>query len=170
MEEEGPEPARIPTSLTATLREQGRALSRTGSRAARGARARRPRARPRAARRRSGRRKASRVRRKPARRAAHRAAAGGREPPQARAGEQRDRRGRRVREARAEKTAAAFDQRPAEGRAGDHRSDRQGAAGPEGRAHHFAHRAAGPLPGLHADAWTTSASRARFRATKSACA
>ena len=45
----------------------------------------------------------------------------------------------------------ALHQRPAEGRAGDHRPDRQGAAGTEGRAHHFAHRPAGPLPGVHAD-------------------
>ena len=48
----------------------------------------------------------------------------------------------------------AFDQRSAEGRAGDHRSDRQGAAGAERRAHHFAHRAAGAVRGLHADART----------------
>ena len=32
--------------------------------------------------------------------------------------------------------------RSAEGRPGNHRSDREGAAGPEGRAHHVAHRAA----------------------------
>ena len=45
----------------------------------------------------------------------------------------------------------ALHQRPAARRPGDHRPDRQGAAGPEGRAHHLAHRAARPLPGLHAD-------------------
>ena len=41
--------------------------------------------------------------------------------------------------------------RPAARRAGDPGPDRQGAAGPEGRAHHLAHRAARPLRRLHAD-------------------
>ncbi len=49
-------------------------------------------------------------------------------------------------------SAAAVHHRAAEGRSGDHRPDRQRAAGTEGRAHHIAHRAAGPLRGLHADA------------------
>ena len=44
------------------------------------------------------------------------------------------------------------DHRTAERRPGDHRPDRQGAAGPKGRAHHLAYRAARPLRGLHADA------------------
>ena len=70
----------------------------------------------------------------------------------------------------APQSGPALHQRPAEGRPGNHRPDRQGAARPEGRAHHLAHRAARPLPGVHADASNTSASRARFRATKSACA
>ena len=48
----------------------------------------------------------------------------------------------------------ALHQRPAERRPGNHRSDRQGAAGPQRRAHHIAHRAARPLRGLHADART----------------
>ena len=48
------------------------------------------------------------------------------------------------------KDRRALHQRPAARRPGNHRPDRQGTAGTEGRAHHFAHRAARPLPGLHA--------------------
>ena len=48
----------------------------------------------------------------------------------------------------------ALHHRTAQRRPGNHRSDRQGAAGPERRAHHLAHRAARPLRGLHADART----------------
>ncbi len=44
----------------------------------------------------------------------------------------------------------AHHQRPAEAGPGDSGSDRQGTHRQEGRAHHLAHRPAGPLPGLHA--------------------
>ncbi len=58
-------------------------------------------------------------------------------------------------------------QRPAEARPGDSGSDRQGAHRQEGRAHHLAHRAAGPLPGLHAHRhahWRQPQDRVRRRA------
>ena len=145
VEEEGPEPARIPTSLTATLREQGpRYLHRVSRRMRRRGRDGRD---------------------------GHRADVRSRGPrPESGRGPQREPRPhepgpRNVPEhrtapappvkeaaaARPEKSRSALHQRSAAGGAGDHRSDRQGAAGAEGRAHHIAHRAAGAFPGLHAD-------------------
>ena len=53
---------------------------------------------------------------------------------------------------RPSRAADAVDLRSAQGGPGDHRPDRQGAAGAKRRAHHFTHRAARPLRGLHADA------------------
>ncbi len=45
---------------------------------------------------------------------------------------------------------SAHHHRPAQARPGDPGADRQGAHRQEGRAHHQPHRAARPLPGLHA--------------------
>ena len=52
-------------------------------------------------------------------------------------------------------------QRAAEAGAGDPGADRQGADCQEGRAHHQPHRAAGPLPGVHADGESRRACRGR---------
>ena len=145
--DEGPEPARIPTSLTATSAgteppipgtsrfpphapRQGRASAIAGlTDGPMGARwpnwAAVPQGEPRPTC--AGRKRASRPKLRTARPET---------APRARAARE-DRR--------------SFDQRSAARRPGDHRPDRQGAAGPEGRPHHFAHRAARPLPGLHAD-------------------
>ena len=155
-EDEGPEPARIPTSLTATLREQGgryphrvsRRTRRKGRGGDRGPATGRPA------------RSAGRSASDPEQGGEQRTVQGS-VPKAVRKGDPTaagstgrsasGRPGRGASRGTHGKNPAAFDQRPAEGRAGDHRSDCQGAAGTEGRAHHVAHRAARPLPGVHAD-------------------
>ena len=76
---------------------------------------------------------------------------------------------RRVRWPRPLSAQCRFDHRPVERRPGNHRSDRQGAAGPEGRAHHFAHRAARAATWSTCRRSNTWAFRARSPATKNAC-
>ena len=167
-EEEGPEPARIPTSLTAALREQGhRYPHRVSRRMRRKMRGGQPGEERRAAAGATGRvlaadRKPDRARPRATKAQPAEERRPGTQPRRNR------RKGRTARARRKKRTPRAAERpsanaperdrpatpsisRPAQRRPGNHRSDRQGAAGPERRAHHFAHRAAGPLCGLHAD-------------------
>ena len=126
--EEGAEPARIPTSLTATLREQGpRYLHRMSRRMRRKMRAGGPAPAP-----------------------AERPAETTREVQAPEVRSEAKPEPQRAPGRASGKIRAAVHQRSAARGAGDYRTDRQGATGPKGSAHHIAYRAAGPFSGLHA--------------------